>query len=733
MNKPKVSVVIVNYKNEIDIFECLDSIYKTKSRSLLEIIIVDNSGEDSLRGKLNKYKNIKYILSSTNLGYGAGMNLGVKHAKGDYLFILNPDTIFTGNIIDRLVTVIDKDKKIGIVAPLLITKKGEIFEQGAKKLTPLTAIFKLSFIDKIWKSNPISQNFWASNWEKTLKKVDNVPGSAFIIRKDLFKKLSGFDEHFFLYFEEFDLCNRVRAQGYRIFIDPASKLIHKWGTTTKMLKNRDEIFRKSRFYYFKKHFGVLKALGVDFFLSINLSYFALFPIVLVAALIRFYKIDELIPFYPDIGWFYISARDMLVSGQIPLVGITSSHLWLHQGPIWTYVLGTLFYFYSFSPIIPAIFTAILDLFTLVLVYKLVKYIFDRKTALLASTLYAFSPIVILSSRTPYHTSLIPFFVTLFFYCLFKWIDGKKYYFPLLMFTLAVLYNLELQSVIFILIFAVVFFYGVYKEKNWIMEIKNSKVILLSLFAFLVPMLPVFLYDIRNGFPQTIVFAGWLVYKLFSPIISNSPMNYGADATQMLNYFYIFFQKLLFLPSAFVATMMIFLSLFFLVFKAIKNNKEKHIYAILFFSILTLLASTYLTKSPADAYLMSMFVLILIPVSLLLKSIASKTNYFLIFFVVLIISAINYYCLISNNYLLGFNKGYGATFKDRMGTASYIVESSGNKKFSIQGRGEGSEFESFTMGYDFLTWYIGKGPSDDFDLLYIIEESPNEIRIERKEL
>lgn len=729
-----ISIIIVHYINNEDLIECLNSLYKHKIKQPFEVIVVDNSSDKNLKRKIKKYNYLSYIDSGGNIGYGAGINLGATHAKGEYLLVLNPDTIFKINILDKLVSEVKKDKKIGIIAPLLISPNGEILEQGAKELTPTRALFKLSFIDKIWKNNPVSKNYWVKKWDnKKLVAVDNVPGSAFVIRKDLFQKLGGFDENFFLYFEEFDLCRRVRKSGYKIYIDSSTKLIHKWGTTTRLLKDRDKIFRKSRFYYFRKHFGFFNALAIELFLSINFWNTFLIATVILAAFVRYYEIDTHIPFYPDIGWFYISARDMLVSGQFPLVGITSSHLWLHQGPLWTYLLGFLFYFYNFNPVSPAYFTATLDLFTILLIYKLAKYAFNKQTALIASIMYAFSPIVILSARTPYHTSPIPFFVTLFIYSLIKWTDGNVKHFPILIFSIAILYNLHLQSIVFAAIFVAVFVYGLYKRTDWFKSVLNLKIISLSVLAFVVPTIPVLIYDVKNGFPQTIVFMGWVFYKLFSFIIPSQGLSYGAQISEMLNYFYSFFQKLLFLPNATIAATLVLVSIIMLVYKtAIKKERNKA-YVILLLLNITLLISTFLTKSPADAYLMTMFVPIILIVSLLFNFMASRINYVLVLLVVLAISITNIYALVSNNYYLGFSKGYGPTFEDRINAARYMVDSSGNKNFAILGRGEGSEFESYTMGYSFLTWYLGKGPSKKHDLLYIIEESPTQIKIESKEL
>src|SRR3989344_2541544 len=112
-SKIKLSIVIVHYKNETDLFECLDGLYKLKTNKSFEVIIVDNSENNNVQKLLNvkKYKNLKYILAPKNLGYGAGMNLGAKYAKGEYLFILNPDVVFKADIVSSLINIISKDEK----------------------------------------------------------------------------------------------------------------------------------------------------------------------------------------------------------------------------------------------------------------------------------------------------------------------------------------------------------------------------------------------------------------------------------------------------------------------------------------------------------------------------------------------------------------------------------------------------------------------------------------------
>src|SRR3990167_8267340 len=120
--------------------------------------------------------------------------------------------------------------------------------------------------------------------------------------------------------------------------------------------------------------------------QLNKSKLLLIGVILIGAYLRLYILPELMPFIGDQGWFYISARDMLLTGNIPLTGIASSHPWLHQGPFWTYILG------------------------------------------------------IIVSRIPYHTSLIPLLTLFYVYFLYKWVKGNVHYFPLAILMLSILYN-----------------------------------------------------------------------------------------------------------------------------------------------------------------------------------------------------------------------------------------------------------------------------------------------------
>ena len=151
----------------------------------------------------------------------------------------------------------------------------------------------------------------------------------------------------------------------------------------------------------------------------NSTIYLIILIVAVSAGLLFFRLLDLMPFSGDQGWFYLSAKDMLFTGNIPLVGIATSHPWLHQGPFWTYTLAIIFSLTHFNPLAPGYFTAGLGVIMVFLVYFIGRHLFSKNTGLIAAFFYSTSPLVIITARMPYHTSFIPLFVLAFIWSLYK--------------------------------------------------------------------------------------------------------------------------------------------------------------------------------------------------------------------------------------------------------------------------------------------------------------------------
>ena len=721
-----VSIIIVHYKANDAFFDCLRSLKENNPKSSFEIIVVDNDEKAAIDKEIKKkFSRVVYIKSRRNGGFGAGNNLGAKHAKGEYLFFLNPDTIIFKDTIDTLVDFLEKNKEAAVVAPLLLDPRKKPYAlQGTAILTPLRAIFSLSFINKLIPHNPIARRYWNIGWDKTkLKEVDVVPGTALMVRKNVYDECNGFDENFFLYFEEYDLCKRIREKGYKIFITPNSKIIHLWGKggTNEAKGNISNISKQSRFYYFKKHYGLLTAFLINTFLNFEKKSLVVVGILLISAFLLFYKITTLIPFIGDQGWFYLSARDVVLGKSFPLVGVAASHPWLHQGAYWTYMLAFMLWLFHFDPVSGAYLTALLGVVSVWLIYYVGKLYFSIRVGVIASFLYATSPLVITNSRMAYHTSPIPFFTLLFLLSLYQWIKGNKYFFPLCIFFLAVLYNFELATATLGIIFVFIVLFGIWKRKNWVRSLKDWRIIFYSVVAYIIPMTPMIFYDLHHGFPQTLKFVAWLGYHVllvfgFPSIHPNLiPMSWSSVVSfAAQNY-----QMLIFTENAIIAFIifLVSLGLFYTQFYRMMRRKKYHL-GMVIIGVLTILliCGFFANRTTSSAYLpdISPFIILLTAVAaeIVMKKFFASTFLFL-----LIIGILNTHSLLIHNYFVGIS------YKDRLLAANEIVKETDHKQYNLIGEGPGSQFASFTMNYQYLTWLLGTpASSSPQPLKFIISET-----------
>ena len=229
MNNQDITIIITSFHSGEKIFDCINSIDEN-----IKIIVVENSNDQLLKEEiLSRYNNVDCVLSKENLGYGAGNNLGLSKVETNYALIVNPDVTLKNDAIKQFFLRINKVENFGIIAP----------------------------VSKDEKYNNFNIDF-----DKDIKEVENVKGFAMFLNMKNLKKIDFFDENFFLYFEEIDLCKRLQNNNIKIFIDPSIEVSHFGGASHNTEINKPmELSRNwhwmwSSFYYHKKHHGYLTAL-----------------------------------------------------------------------------------------------------------------------------------------------------------------------------------------------------------------------------------------------------------------------------------------------------------------------------------------------------------------------------------------------------------------------------------------------------------------------------------------
>ncbi|EKE19477.1 MAG: hypothetical protein ACD_9C00001G0003 [uncultured bacterium] len=246
-----ISFIILNYKSEHFLVKCIESI-KKHTDSSFEIIVVNND-TDPISTILPE-ENIIIVNNEANVGFSKACNIGADIAKGENFFFLNPDTeIKTGNISDLTSEL--KNSSVGIVAPQIILPSGEVQPWSVGHEITLWDIIKNNF--NLIKSKQL--------WKKSsLTEVDWVSGAAFAITKKHFGELAGFDESFFMYFEDVDLCKRSRKIGKKILLFPSIRILHIGGQSSKCPLQQKKYYYASQDYYFKKHFGFFQSFTLRF-------------------------------------------------------------------------------------------------------------------------------------------------------------------------------------------------------------------------------------------------------------------------------------------------------------------------------------------------------------------------------------------------------------------------------------------------------------------------------------
>jgi len=269
--KPKISVLIVSYNVKNYLLQAIDSVKKSKYGGLIEFIIVDNNSFDGTSLSLkNLHPEIPYIQNQQNIGFGKGINQAAKKSRGEFLFILNPDTIIQEDTIDKLVHYLVENPQVGMVGPKVLNADGSL-QLACKRSIPSISVSlpKMLGLSKLFPNNK-----WAGRYnltyldENQTHSVDAISGSAMMIRKSIFDQLNGFDESFFMYGEDLDLCKRIIQSGYEIHFTPITQIIHYGGESVRSARfDSINAFFNSMTLFYKKHFSMSTSIILSMFIK----------------------------------------------------------------------------------------------------------------------------------------------------------------------------------------------------------------------------------------------------------------------------------------------------------------------------------------------------------------------------------------------------------------------------------------------------------------------------------
>lgn len=254
----KLSVVIICWNDLKVIRECLRSVCQGTHATNIEVIVSDNGSTDgSVEFIRRSYPSIRVLENGANLGFAKGNNAGICASRGEYVLILNPDTIIHDGSLDKLVAFADRHAEAGAFGCRVLNYDGTY--QVSARLFPTIWRYwvKALYLRRLGRFSKLFVYEEYRDWKGERERlIDWQSGCCVMFRADLLKRLGGFDEQFFYHFEEVDLCRRVWNAGYPVIFTPEAVITHLGGQSVSRFPVRFEIEKhRSRYRYFYKHFG----------------------------------------------------------------------------------------------------------------------------------------------------------------------------------------------------------------------------------------------------------------------------------------------------------------------------------------------------------------------------------------------------------------------------------------------------------------------------------------------
>lgn len=266
-----VSVVIVNYNVRYFLEQCILSVKAASKKITTEIIVVDNnSNDESCKILLEKYPEVILLKNKENVGFSKANNQGVKAATGDYVLILNPDTIIAEDTLDKIFAYAKIKQNLGVLGVKLIDGAGKFAPESKRGIpTPNASFNKLFGI-----SSKRTGKYYATYLDENESGIIKVASGAFMfIKRTVFNEVKGFNEDYFMYGEDIDLSMKLLNKGYQNYYYADTQIIHfKGESTPKDIKYLNYFHRAMRIFY-KKHFKL--NFVYDFFMRIGIEFWYL--------------------------------------------------------------------------------------------------------------------------------------------------------------------------------------------------------------------------------------------------------------------------------------------------------------------------------------------------------------------------------------------------------------------------------------------------------------------------
>ncbi|MFM7021377.1 MAG: glycosyltransferase [Flavobacteriales bacterium] len=279
----KLSVVIVNYNVQHFLEQCLHSVEKAMKKTTGEVWVVDNNSVDgSVTMVKNKFPWVKLVESKINLGFSKGNNLAINQSQGDYILLLNPDTVVEEDTFEKIVRFMDEHPDAGGLGVNMVDGQGRFLPESKRGLpTPTVAFYKIFGLASLFPKSRIFGKYHLGFLDKNKNhEIEILSGACMLLRKTVIDKIGALDETFFMYGEDIDLSYRITQAGYKNYYFAGTRIIHYKGESTKKSSvNYVFVFYRAMIIFAKKHFSQKNASIFSFLINLAIYIRATFALI----------------------------------------------------------------------------------------------------------------------------------------------------------------------------------------------------------------------------------------------------------------------------------------------------------------------------------------------------------------------------------------------------------------------------------------------------------------------
>jgi GT2 family glycosyltransferase len=254
-----LSIILVNWNGRELLARALEAVYATVLQANYEVIVVDNASTDgSVELVRERFPQTILVVNEQNVGFGKANNQAAAMASGRYLLLLNTDCFVHEGTVDQLVHFLDQHTQAGAVGPRLRYEDGSLQRSAMSFPTLLTELWTVLGLAQRFPKSPLFGRYLMTHWDlDSIRQVDALMGACLLIRSSIVQELGLFDEQFFMYSEEVDLCYRLHQAGWQCFFLPTVEATHIWGGSARKAAGESflRLFR-SRVQFFRKHYGI---------------------------------------------------------------------------------------------------------------------------------------------------------------------------------------------------------------------------------------------------------------------------------------------------------------------------------------------------------------------------------------------------------------------------------------------------------------------------------------------